>query len=338
MHRTALLALVLLLASALCTVSHARYVVGIWPGSSCDENNFHSASVSNVNQGCYYSGVNDYNIYASLKLYMVTCNGDSASSTWRMQGMREYCNVYNLDFTGSGNGCVRWGGYGAIDASVRISCDNKGWPGFLCTNNGGDAFCSTGICRTRCCNAGTDSGCATCSTNGQCTACAAGYVLSGGNKCMKANGVTCATNQECLSSSCVGRCCAQSLWRCAACDSNGVCVSCPAGTTLISSGCKTADGDYCSAGADCFSGRCLGSRCCSSAGVDSNCGSCNATGVCIGCSSQYYALNGTTCLRTAGSAGAPPSSSDSNGASGLGGVPSALFAAFVLGVAVLVVV
>jgi hypothetical protein len=149
----------------------AAYVIGIWPGSGgCQESSFHSVGVSNQNQGCYASALNSYNLYSQLKMFQVTCNGDSASSGWRILGMREYCNVYSLDFSSSGNGCVRWGGYGAIDASVRISCDNKGWPGFACSNNGQDAFCSTDICRSRCCNPSTDLNCAACSDSGQCTA------------------------------------------------------------------------------------------------------------------------------------------------------------------------
>lgn len=168
------------------------------------------------------------------------------------------------------------------------SCVNKFPIGYACTLS---SQCSNGLCVDgRCCSTACTGTCQSCNVAGSAGTCTNipsgqedGALCSGANSCdglgncKKDNGQTCATNAECVSSSCVdGVCCNTScLGTCQACDVTGSVGSCsnvpsgqedPVATTACTgvnscngSGlCLLDDGQPCMNNAECVSNDCGG--------------------------------------------------------------------------------
>ena len=174
------------------------------------------------------------------------------------------------------------------------ACNMKVPVGASCASS--TACAGASGCLGRCCSATVSSNCTACDANGACMACAAGsYAASGVCAPTRAAGSVCSTDRMCQSGACrSARCCAASVdaIACSACSSRGgACVGCAVGFSndALSANCvpKAADGSACTVGANCTSGTCLLSTCCSSSVVQ-NCISCDAQGRCNVCLAGYF--------------------------------------------------
>ena len=183
-----------------------------------------------------------------------------------------------------------------------------------------DVHCASEICLGGwCCTGkGLSPGCGGCQENGDCMACSEGLELRSG-ECMPTHVVPvvqkktgpCTADDDCVHNCRGGKCCTQRGGvgeGCLKCGSNGGCVRCQGGFSLPEFTCVRDDVAYtgpCKAGAQCASGVCRGSKCCTAeGGLGEGCVRCGSNGGCVKCQ-EGFSLPKFVCQKKVKPATAP---------------------------------